>query len=152
MENIKLLSIVLTGLLTLSSCSNNDDSPKLNPNLTVGVWKAVKEVSICYTGSEESNDLNNCEQTGRMTFFENGTLSITKFILINGDCEEDYNDIGTWSINEDNLTFTITEETNNPTIFELTNTILRIGYHEPKSFCDIENLVSSYYTEYIRVE
>ena len=151
MRKLNLLCGLLIGLLILSSCSNNDDS---NSNSIIGVWKPVKEVDVCSTGSEQSSDYSACHQQSRYTFNADGSLTIVDYQLENGDCIITYNENGVWQLNNDNLTLTIGGETNNPTFFELTNNTLRVGYYDsdPNDPCDGGNLPSHYYTEFNRVE
>tara|TARA_R110001606_G_scaffold397909_2_gene575660 strand:- start:44 stop:505 length:462 start_codon:yes stop_codon:yes gene_type:complete len=153
MKKMKLFCGILIGLMIFSSCSNDDDSNS-DSNSIVGTWKAIKEVDVCSTGNEDVYDFDSCEQTGRTIFSENGTLSITEYDLENGNCEQYYSAIGTWSLSGNNLTVTTEGETNNPTFFELSNNVLRIGYYDadPNDPCDGGNLPSHYYTEFVRVE
>ena len=150
MKNIKLFSAILISALILSSCSNNDDS---NSTSIVGIWKPIAEVDVCSTGSEQVYDYSSCEQNGRTTFSSNGTLNITEFDDNTGDCIEDYNENGAWTLNGDNLSVIIEGETINPTFFELTDNTLRVGYYDNEDIlCDGGNLPSHYYTEFTRVE
>ena len=155
MKKLNLLLVILIGLLIFSSCSNDDDSNS-SSNSIIGTWKTVKEVEVCSTGNVETYVLHSCAQNGRTTYFENGTLSITGYHLNNGNCEQYLNMIGTWSLNNNNLTETTEFDTFNPTFFELSNDILRIGYYvydtDPDLTCDGENLLSHYYLEYVRVD
>ena len=150
---MKLTFGILLALMVFSSCSSNDDSNS-SSNSIVGIWKPVKEVEVCSTGSEQVYDYSSCEQNGRTTFSENGTFNITEFDLNNGNCEEYYNSSGTWELNGDNLTVVLDGETIIPTFFELTNNRLRIGYYDadPNDPCDGGNLPSHYYTEFSRVQ
>ncbi|AOW20729.1 lipocalin-like domain-containing protein [Urechidicola croceus] len=153
MKKMKLFCGILIGLMIFSSCSSDDDSNSDSTSI-VGIWKPIKEVDVCSTGSEETYDFSICEQKSRVTFSSNETLNITDFDDNTGDCLEDYNENGTWSLTGDNLSVTLNGETNNPTFFELTNNTLRIGYYDndENDPCDGGNLPSHYYTEYTRVE
>ena len=153
MKKMKLFCGILIGLMILSSCSSDDDSNS-NSNSIVGTWKGIKEVDVCSTGSEDIYDFDSCEQTGRLTFSENGTLNITEYDLINGNCELDYTRIGTWVIDNGNLSVTIAGNTNEITFFELSSNTLKLGQDgsDPDDPCDGGNLPSHNYTEYVRVE
>jgi hypothetical protein len=158
MKKLNLLFILITGLIILSSCSNDDEGSE--QNLIIGTWKPIKEVSVCSTGSEQVYDFDSCEQQSRYVFASHdnpdletdGTITITEKSLINGDCQTTYTVTGTWSLDTDDLTLTIDGETENPTFFELTSNRLRIGYYDndPNDPCDGGNLLSHYYTEFQR--
>lgn len=152
MKTMKLFCGLLIGLLVFTSCSSDDDA-SASEELLIGTWKPVKEVDVCSTGNEEIYILDDCEQTGRITFASSGTLSILEYLLINDICEEDFNAMGTWVLNGDNLTVTIEGDTITPTFLEVYDNFLRIGYHDvdPNNPCDGDNLPSHYYTEYVRV-
>ncbi|PQJ17042.1 hypothetical protein BST93_10240 [Nonlabens tegetincola] len=136
------------------SSYSSDDNSNINSGSIIGTWKPIKEVNVCSTGSEIVYDFDSCIQTGRLIFFNNGTVSDTGYKLQNGNCEQYYHETGTWSLNGNNLTAKIEGDTNNPTFFELTNNTLRIGYYDadPNELCDGENLRSYYYDEFVRVE
>jgi hypothetical protein len=153
MKKMKLFCGILIGLMIFSSCSSDDDSNS-NSNSIVGTWKGIKEVDVCSTGSEDIYDFDSCEQTGRLTFSENGTLNITEYDLINGNCELDYTRIGTWVIDNGNLSVTIAGDTDEVTFFEVSSNTLKLGQYDsdPNDPCDGGNLPSHYYTEFVRVE
>ena len=157
MKKIKLLHGILVGLLILSSCSSDDDSNS-NSSSIIGTWKTIRVVDVCSTGSEEIYDYNSCQQTGRVIFYENGTFSGTGYELTNGNCEQIDSSTGTWLLNGDNLIITTEgEQTENYTLLELTNNILKFRgeFIDPSPLfdtCDGENLVSHYYEELVRVE
>jgi hypothetical protein len=149
MKCIKLIVLILL----LASCSNSDD-PNSAPTSIIGIWKPVKGVEVCSTGSKEIFQYSTCHQQSRYTFKEDGTLIIIDYNLVFGICDITYNETGIWILTGENFTITIDGETSNPTFFELTNNILRIGYYdaEPNEPCENGNLPSHYYTEFIRVE
>lgn len=153
MKKHAILYGFLISLLCLTSCSDKEDSNSETPSI-IGVWKPIKEVSVCSTGSEQVYEYSICEQTGRTIFNKNGTFSVSAYDITEGNCELYYSDVtGTWEQNGDVLTLTTNVQTKSPTLFELTNNKLLIGYDSnPNTTCDGENLPSHYYTEFIRVE
>jgi len=153
MKKMKLFCGILIGLMIFSSCSSDDDSNS-NSNSIIGTWKGIKEVDVCSTGNEQTYNFDACEQTGRLTFSENGTLNITEYDLVNGNCEQDYTLIGTWVIDNGNLSVTIAGDTDEVTFFEVSSNTLKLGQYDsdPNDPCDGGNLPSHYYTEYTRVE
>ena len=153
MKKMKLFCGILISLVIFSSCSSDDDSNS-NLNPIVGTWKGIKEVDVCSTGSEDISNFDSCQQTGRLTFSENGTLNFTQYELINGNCELAVTDTGTWVIDNSNLTIGIAGNTIEITFFELSSNTLKIGryFSDPDDPCDGGNLLSHNYTEFVRVE
>ena len=155
MKRIKLFCFILIGLMISSSCSSDDNLNNDNPNLEtasiVGLWKPMFNVSVCSTGSEVVSELNDCQQTSRATFYEDGTFNNIEF---NTFCEEYYNKNGTWTITEGNLILTTEEQVDIITFFEVTNNRLRTGHYgsDPNNTCDGENPQSHWYSEYVRLE
>lgn len=151
MKKNKLLYGILIGIIILSSCSKNEDS-KPDSITIVGIWKPIKEIEVCSTGKEEISNFSACLQKTRLTFNSNGTLDNQEYSEDTGGCVENFGK-GTWNLTGENLSIIINGETNNPTFFKLTNNSLKIGYYnrDSSSFCDGKNLLSHYYTEYIRV-
>jgi hypothetical protein len=153
MKKMKLFCGILIGLLIFSSCSNNDDSNS-NSTSIVGTWKPIKEVDVCSTGSEEAYDFDSCEQTSRLIFNDNGSFSENSYYLSGNDCVLDYEDNGTWTIANGNLSVNYGSSNEQVTFFELSGNTLRLGQYDndPNDPCDGGNLPSHYYTEFIRVE
>ena len=153
MKKLNIIFGLIITTLIFTACSNDDSPADGTSSKIVGIWKSIKEVNVCSTGSETVYNYSTCEQTGRITFTSDGNINMTEFDDGNGTCVQIYNSNGTWSLNGDNLTVNIDGETINPTFFELTTNILRIGYHDadPNEPCDGGQLPSHYYIELIRV-
>jgi hypothetical protein len=150
---------LLICLILFLSCSSDEDSkfdPSSiigTPSLIIGTWKPTKEVDVCSTGSKVTRDYLTCEQKSRLTFYANGDYYYTEYSFENGNCFDSLNERGTWALNGDNLKITPTdEETQNPIIFELSNTILRIGFYneDNKGSCDGGNTSSHNYHEFTK--
>ncbi|WP_027137210.1 lipocalin-like domain-containing protein [Gaetbulibacter saemankumensis] len=146
---MKKLSIILLTFLIVACSSDNNETVSI-----VGIWKPIAEVQVCSTGSRETYPYDACEQKSRVTFASNGMLNITDFDDYTGDCLEDYNENGTWTLNGGDLSVNIDGETLNPTFFELSDNTLRIGYYDndENDPCDGGKLPSHCYTEYTRVD
>ncbi|XCF06072.1 lipocalin family protein [Tamlana crocina] len=166
MKKTNLISGLLIILMILFSCSNNENSDSTPKDASIiGVWKPTKVVTVCST-IDEVDELSICEQNGRITFNDNGTLSTNDYgnEYINGasgDCVESSNGSGTWILKENKLDLFIKyantgEEENdnlNATVYKLTDTTLQIGYlSDDPNDCNDGIKPTYYYTEYIRVE
>ena len=155
MKKIKLFCGILIGLMILSSCSSNENSDEeSNPERIsiVGIWKPIQRVEICSTGNEETYDFSICEQMSRITFYLNGELNITEYKLVDGNCDQDYTENGTWIINNDNLSTTFSVDTDEFTILELSSNTLKFGSDsDPSNLCDGGNLPSHFYTVFTKV-
>ena len=148
---------LLICLILFSSCSSDEDSnfdPSSIigiPSLIIGTWKPLKEVDVCSTGSEVIREYSICEQKSRLTFYANGDY-YTEYSVENGNCLDSLNERGTWALDGDTLKITPTdEETQNPTIFKLSNTILRVGFYE-EGACYVGNTSSLNYHEFTKIE
>jgi hypothetical protein len=156
MKKMKLFCGILIGCMMLSSCFGNDafnfDTDPIYS--IVGSWKEIRFVKVCSTGSEDITDAGSCIQTGSTTFSENGSFSITEYNLTNGNCELDITTIGSWVIEDGNLTVTIDGNTIEVTLFELSGNTLHLGQYDSGLYnsCDDGSLVSYHYTELLRVE
>lgn len=161
MNKIKLIYVIFIGLLIMSSCSNNDESdsnlepePVVFTSEIIGVWKPMKSVIVCSTGSEDAYELDPCEKRGEIIFSENGSMSISVNEAYTDMCGRIYQANGTWVIINNELSLTIDGETETPAFFELNSSKLRIGDNdfEEGERCDGDNLPSHYYIEYERAE
>lgn len=150
---MKELLCILT-LCLFTRCKNTDDT-ELSTSPVVGVWNPLKEVHVCYTGTEKIYNYSNCQQQTTLTFFAHGGLNKSTFDVYNGDCVEISNKNGHWAIMGDRLSTTLDGDTNNYTFFELTDDILQTGdYYTGESFsgCTGNNPPSHFYIEYAKME
>ena len=137
-------------LIVFSSYDSDEDSDA-DSLLIIGTWKPLKEVDVCSTGSEVIREYSICEQKSRLTFYANGDY-YTEYSVENGNCLDSLNERGTWALDGDTLKITPTdEETQNPTIFKLSNTILRVGFYE-EGACYVGNTSSLNYHEFTKIE
>ncbi|MCF6351293.1 MAG: hypothetical protein L3J23_09760 [Flavobacteriaceae bacterium] len=141
--------------MILSSCSSDDDDN--SPGSIIGVWKPLKETYVC-SGNEEVTDSNSCEQTSRLTFLEDGTLTALEKDDDNesGNCES-FNLSATWALidgdltSDGNLTITgeeVGEEGSVDLFFEVSNNTLKLTQSDT---CGGENPSTSI-SEFERVE
>ncbi|MGZ0017673.1 lipocalin family protein [Yeosuana sp. AK3] len=144
----KIIFVLLVFLIVACSSGNDDNSTSV-----IGTWKPISEVDVCSTGRIETYAFDTCEQNGRLNFLNNGTLSISFYEDFNG-CNKYLEQTGTWDLVGDNLTLSISGESNNPTFIKIIENKLQIGYYDsdPNDPCDGGNLPSHYYTEFVRVE
>lgn len=151
---MKLFFGILMGLIIFSSCSSNDDS-NISSSLIIGIWKPIKDVGVCSTGDEVTNDYDPCEQTNRLTFNEDGSYSESSYYLSGNECLLEYEGDGTWIITNGDLSITLGDGTFiQVTFFELSENILKTGLYEnvPSDLCGDGNMLTLRYTEYLRVE
>lgn len=146
---------LLTSLFFLASCSNNDDSDSnLESNLLIGIWKPIKAVDVCSSGSQEVYNYSLCEQNGRLTINAGGSFSESSYYEYSStNCTEEFSYNGTWKIANDDFSVIVEGDTIYITFFEVFENTLRLGMYEidPEYTCDGDNLPSHYYTEYTRI-
>lgn len=144
--------------MILSSCSSNDNpnSETDNDSMSIiGTWKPLKRVTICSTGSEESEDFDSCVQTGRLIYEENGNFNEDTYSLNNSnECNLIHQENGTWKIENDKLNLKYSDDNSfgEVSFFELSENVLKIGEYTNSGSCDGGNLESHYYFEYQRVQ
>ncbi|WP_027137150.1 lipocalin-like domain-containing protein [Gaetbulibacter saemankumensis] len=147
-NSIKIVLVLI--LVIIAGCSSNDDEPKPESNLLIGVWKPIKFVYVC-TDLNDEEFSTACEQTGRLTMRSNGTWTETYFYEYNNVCEDDGESSGTWKIVNGKL---IVSENGSDdieiTLFEISETTLKIGQYD-EEFCEGNDAGAHYYGEYIRV-
>lgn len=152
MKNRTILAVILGSLILLISFSKEAASIEEKVSI-IGNWKAIKEVSVCTTGSKLVNVFNLFEHGSRITFFEDETFNSRTFKTINGDCEEDTAN-RQWSLGEDRVTATMGEDRLILELFALTNTSFQIGYYiqDPENTCEEGNKSARFYKERIRIK
>ena len=157
MKKMKLFYGVLIGLMILSSCSNNDSNSETDADSIsiVGNWKPIKRVTICSTGSQESENFDSCVQNGKLTYEANGNFNEDTYSLNNSsNCNLVIQENGTWKIENDKLNIEYSDDNafGEVPFFELSENILRIGEYTNSGSCDGGNLESHYYFEYERIQ
>jgi len=150
MKNPKFYLLLILVSTLIISCKSDDEDNSNPEELIIGVWKPMKEVSECPNGDVFTYEHSECSQTGRMTFGESGYF---QEIAKSGDgigigCGVDYNDEGTWSIENGNLSINYgSGNINEVTYFKVTNNTLKVGQYD-----DDECNGGWYYTELTRVD
>jgi hypothetical protein len=154
MKEMKLFYGILIGFIIFLSCSNEDDSnTELSSPSVIGIWKQIRQVNSCSTGSQEIINLNTCEQTGRITISANGNYNRTSYYLDGNDCNLEGNANGTWEINNEVFSINNSNESFDYTIVELTENSLKIREDEDgqDEQCN-DGFLTNYTLEYVRVE
>ncbi len=109
----------------------------MDNNSIIGVWKLIATVDVCVDGTESVRTFNSCEQKGRITFFENGSVRNIGYSDHNGDCEMRYDQNGDWTMGNNSLTISWDYgEVDKLTIFELSNNTLNLGYYDTDANCN----------------
>lgn len=149
-----LLILVSVGIIGCSSKDDNTDDSKSKSVLFVGTWKPIKDVEVCFTGSEIVDNYSACDQKGLLTINSNATYNQTFYYTGgSGTCIQYEPSNGNWEIANDALK--VYEDGNiiDVTFFVVTQTVLKLGQYEvdPEYTCDGDNLPSHYYTEFIRI-
>ena len=152
MKKVKLFLGIIIGLMIFSSCSSDDDSNSNSVSI-VGIWKPIKEVFVCSTGNEQTSNFSTCLLMTRLTFNSDNTFNNQEYSEDTGDCLENFSN-GTWTLINNNLTFNLSEVSVNPTFFDSTDNIIKIGYYNNDNLltCDNGSELSHSYVEYIRIE
>ena len=104
---MKKFIYLFIAIISLTSCSNNDDDDSTSPSidLVVGEWE---QVLITINGEEFSS---NCDENDSFEFFEDGTYTLGVFdeITTGGDCiVQNYQ--GIWSNTEGAYSLSITPQ------------------------------------------
>lgn len=141
MKNFKILflSVVAAGL-TLTSCNKDDD--KKNASIE-GKWTASKQ-GISAQGVESLSDYPNEPGCNKdyVEFNEGGNFKDVSYF--GDDCEMDTT-TGTWSRNNNTLTYTVDGETETSEIVNLTDNELKI-----KTSLNEEGISVDYITVFTR--
>ena len=92
--------IFLSCLFLFASCSSNDDGgTNTESNLFIGIWKPIKDVDVCSTGSEDIYSYPVCEQNGKLTINADGNFDGSNYYdFSNTTCELEFSYSGTWQI------------------------------------------------------
>ncbi len=148
------LSLLLLILLSFFSCKKENDNNPTNNELITGVWKPIKQVTICSSGTEDSFNYNTCMQTSRTTFQSNGNYNEVFNTDIFGNCETEYIDNGSWSIDDSSLTLILNGQSLDFTIIELNANSLILGMlnDDQSLHCNDGSVISSHNRAYVRVD
>ena len=151
MKKLQKISILILVSFFIFSCKSDDDNNSnpndSNPNDSIiGVWKPLREIDECPNGETDTFEYNECEQSGRLTFNSNGSYAEFGMNGNINDCQIDYEDTGSWSIDNENLTITLSGESFPVTFFEINNNTLKLGQYD-----DDECAGGWYYLELVRV-
>ncbi|WP_242206468.1 lipocalin-like domain-containing protein [Aestuariivivens insulae] len=150
MKNV-IKTILLLSLFVVFGCSSNDDNnTESDSSLFIGIWKPIKSVYVCSSGTDIEN-YTACEQTGRLTVRENGTWTETYFYEYNDICEDDGTSSGTWEIVNDKLI--VTENGSGDieiTFFEIIGNTLKLGQYDDE-ICGEVDESAHYYGEYVKI-
>lgn len=112
MKKLLLLNVIA---LTVMACPNDDDGNDPNENQFIGTWKY-----FMYIENDVEETLDPCEDDVTLIVNADGTLSVETFNLIDGNCETEDFQNGTWS-NPNGNTYSITtsgETDTNEIVFE----------------------------------
>ena len=120
---MKKIVFLLITIVSLSSCSSNDDDTS-SLNIIIGTWQLKSQTE---NGEERTT---NCSKKSTLTFLENGNgsqISYDESYDENGNaiCENDNNGTFTWE-NTNATTYNISENGNSSTLeltFSQNNTI-----------------------------
>lgn len=90
MNKLFFLSFIL---LSVFSCTSDDDSDSNNLDPFIGTWHHF---------SEDGNESNDCEKKSFLKILENNTYSASVYSLINNECLQLGETQGKWSNEGDN--------------------------------------------------
>ncbi|TXG38664.1 lipocalin-like domain-containing protein [Seonamhaeicola maritimus] len=149
------LGLLISFILCLG-CSKSDDATDAEKTLEeqfIGIWKPIKFVAACSSGSSETEIYSTCEQTGRLTINANGNWAETYFYEYTDNmCEEDGVSNGTWKIVNGKLIVNESEfEEAEVTFFEISGNTLKVGQYDDDYPCGADDTSSYYYKEYIKI-
>ncbi len=163
----KVLIFLLAILIVSCSESSESDENSLNNTTSIiGIWKPIKFIDVCSTGSEEVYVFTICEQQSRIEFTEYDTVNSTWYGN-DSNCESDgpSNGVGSYTIIGNVLSITWQgefdpiEDNNSEiwTIFELSSNKLKLSqtYSNPDpvyDICDGTGLWDYFYYEFVRAE
>ena len=161
--NWKILSFFLILFLTsITSCSSDENESK--NDLIIGVWKPIKIVDVCSTGTETINNVSDCVENSRWTFLSNGKLETKDYYdyyfdqngneTTNSNCEKFNVTNATWEFENNELKIIVNNETLTSDFVEFSGNNLKIGTYNKDSnnTCDGNNSFSHYYIEHERIE
>lgn len=116
----KVLYLFITATLLISCSASDDNAVDLDP--IIGKWQLQ---SMQENGQEQSTE---CERQSTVTFFENGTITITSFSTYYGEnsaCESEI-ETSTWE-NKGNSTYEIDDDMETVTVnFSENNTVFTV--------------------------
>ncbi|WP_158237193.1 lipocalin family protein [Aquimarina sp. MAR_2010_214] len=121
----KLSLITLLIVTTFISCSKDDDATPTNQELIIGKWQLTE-----ITDSQGSETLNVCDLMDSYEFKSDKTAI---YIEHGGETAEScipYESKETWSISKNILTAKYDKTTEDATILELNETMLKLKYEE----------------------
>lgn len=118
MKKINLLIVLILSTLIFTSCSSDDDNSSNNQGNIIGEWQLNK-----VTHSDGEVSLSNCQKQQTLTFLENG--DIINYYVDNEPCNFSTQTFQ-YSIDEDELTFSIPGEGINGGTFIIKFNILEL--------------------------
>jgi hypothetical protein len=142
---MKKLSLLLLTTGVLLSCSK-DDSKSQN-DLLVGVWKESKEELV--SGKDNSvidtYPADDCDKTGSIELFSNGTYQTKRYSFVNKNCvlEGTYN--GVYSYNDTSKKLTMDGEQKDVLSLKLNEFVYIVEYTNDQN----GDNVNDYYLNYL---
>lgn len=118
---MKKLSYILLAIITVTqftSCSSDDSNGSNDQNFILGKWQLVK-----ITPNIDGEELSDCRKEETLTFFDNG--NIENYFEDNGLCNFSTKTFQ-YSVNDDELTFSIPNEGINGDTYILKSHILSL--------------------------
>lgn len=149
MKNHIIIKALLVGLLIFSSCSSSDDGVNTPDNsnpleeLLIGDWTLDG-----YQFQDEDGTINfdipnnECNSNERHTYFANGNMVVVTYDdSIEGECNVGETFQGTWTLDGNILTWSISDFQGNEYEMEITATSLILR----ERLEDCENCISDYF-------
>lgn len=137
----KLILFLSVFTLVFSSCGNDDDSS--SQDQIIGTWTFHK---LFIDDIEQS--LTSCQMQETFNFKSNGTVSYKYFEVIQGVCELEESNSGTWS-NDGNSIYTLKIEGNNSSE-ELTFVANTFYFEHSDAIDPLDPVFATYKEVYIR--